>query len=78
MYDPDGVLAAPTSASYTIHDLLSGSVVRVATDMAVSSSVLLTLTEDDTKILSASNKFEPRRITVTGRLRCGRFSNWRI
>jgi hypothetical protein len=64
MYNQSGALAAPTSANYTIHDLRSGTTVRISTALAGGDTVPLTLTEDDTKIINVKNKYEIRRVTV--------------
>ena len=64
MYNQAGALAAPASANYTIHDLKSGGEVRSSTPLAGGASVQLTLSEDDTKIVNAKNKYETRRVTV--------------
>lgn len=61
----DGDLEAPVSATYRIDCLTNGSEVRTDTAISpIASSVEITLTPDDTAIISASNNLEKRLVTV--------------
>lgn len=64
--DKDGAAAAPTAATYQIHDVLSGSQMRAATAITpVAAQVMLTLTPTDNRLLETGQAGEQaRRVTV--------------
>lgn len=63
--DKAGAEQAPASASYRIDDAGSGQAVRAATPiMAPGSTVEITLTPDDNRLLDEANPYERRRVTV--------------
>ena len=65
--DKNGVAAAPVSATYRIHDVLSGTEIRAETAInPVAAQVELTLTPADNTLVSEANSTEPRRVTVVG------------
>lgn len=65
MYDTAGALAAPTSASYRIDDVKSGTQIRGNTALSAASSQTLTVKYSDTAMVDPNNETERRRLTVT-------------
>lgn len=64
--DKAGANAAPSSATYQVDCLTTGTAVRAATAMSAGASVEIALTESDTAIQNAGNATERRRVTVIG------------
>jgi len=63
--DEDGVNAIPTSGVYRLTDLRSGTTIRNWTALpSLAASVEITLTQSDTRILTSTNDYEERLITV--------------
>lgn len=63
--DKTGVAQAPTTLTYRIDDVFTGTEILDDTSVAPGSSVELTLTPEQNRILSATNSVERRRVTVT-------------
>lgn len=64
-YDKNGVLAAPTSATWQVHDVESGSVLQAeAAMLPIASSFELTLTSAINTLIKQVNKEETRRVTI--------------
>lgn len=64
--DKAGVNAAPTSATYRVDCLTTGTAIRAATALPAGASVELTLTKTDNRIVTPANVRERRRVTVVG------------
>lgn len=64
--DQAGANAAPTSATYQVDCLTTGTAVRAATAMGAGAAVEIALTEDDTAIQLAANATERKRVSVIG------------
>lgn len=63
--DKTGSIAAPTSATYTVHDVDSGAEIRTSTVIAsIAGSVELTLNKGDNTVQNTGLKFEKRRVSV--------------
>ena len=69
--DASGNPVTPVSATYSVHDVYSGTELRADTSLTPSSSNLVTLTDDDNVILDTENRFERRRVTVKSTLAGG-------
>lgn len=63
--DKNGEAQAPTTLMYRIDDVLSGTEILTDTSVAPGSTVEITLTPAQNRILSAANSVERRRVTVT-------------
>ena len=66
--DKAGADEAPTSATYTITDVITGTSVRASTPITpIAAQVEITLAPDDNQIyLAAGKDLEYRRVTVIG------------
>jgi len=64
--DRAGDAAAPSSASYRIDCLTSGSEIRADTALPAGASPEITLTPDDNAIVDESHRVESRLVTVYG------------
>ena len=62
--DKAGAAQAPTSATYRIHDVGSGALVREAVLSSPASEVEITLTDEDNTLRNAAAPYEKRRVTV--------------
>ena len=62
--DKDGNEQAPTSATYRIDDVDSGTEIKTDTALSVAASVEITLTPDDNAILDSGQSYEKRRVTI--------------
>lgn len=62
--DEAGLPAAPSSISYRIDCVTSGTEIRDDTAIAPASVVDLGLTPEDTRIVTQSNRIERRRVTL--------------
>jgi len=65
MYGRDGELESPSSAVYRIDDLESGGSIRESTPLPAGHTVDLDLDATDTDIVTAGERHEIHRITVT-------------
>jgi hypothetical protein len=64
-YDKNNNLAAPSSATWEVHDIESGSVLLAATAIApIANTVELTLTPTINTFISSLNDEETRRVTI--------------
>lgn len=63
--DKNGLAAAPVSATYRIHDVLSGTEIRAETAITpIAAQVEITLTPADNTLVNEVNSSEPRRVTA--------------
>lgn len=62
--DKAGAVAAPSTVTYSIHDVQSGAAIRAATPVSAGGSVEIVLTPADNAILSANSEKELRRVTI--------------
>ena len=62
--DKTGVAETPTTVVYRIDDVRSGTEIRGATAVSAASTVEITLSPADNRILSAAQNYEARRVTV--------------
>ena len=62
--DKTGVAETPTTVVYRIDDVRSGTEIRGATAVSAASTVEITLSPADNRILSAAQNYETRRVTV--------------
>ena len=65
MYGRDSELESPSSAVYRIDDLESGAEVRPETALSAGHTVEIDLDANDTDIVTAGERKEIHRITVT-------------
>lgn len=63
--DKDGVAAAPSSVSYRIDCLTTGTAILGDTSVSASATVSITVTAAQNAILG-SRSMERRRVTITG------------
>lgn len=63
-YDKNGVLATPASVEYRVDCVTTGTAVRAATPVTAASSVEIPLDIDDTRIITQTNPYEERCVTV--------------
>lgn len=63
--DKSGALAVPASISYRIDCATTGEAIRAPSAVTPASSIELTLTPQDNRIVTASNRAERRRVTIT-------------
>ena len=63
-YDKDNNAATPSTVTYRIDDLNSGAEIRADTSVSPASSVEITLTPDDNKILDTTSAYEKRLVTI--------------
>lgn len=64
--DENGIAVAPSSGTYTITDVDSGTVITASTPFTPSGTTHdLTITPTENRILTTSNLFEKRKVTVT-------------
>lgn len=59
-----GTEEAPASASYRIDDVATGTQIRAATSLTPATTVEITLTPADNRILNTNLRAETRRVTV--------------
>ncbi|MBI1397054.1 MAG: hypothetical protein GC151_13845 [Betaproteobacteria bacterium] len=64
-YDKAGALAVPSTVSYRVDCITTGTAVRSATSLTAASQVEIHLTSDDNAIQVSSNSVERKRVTVT-------------
>ena len=64
--DKDGALAVPSTISYKIDCLTTGTAILASTSVSAASSIDITLTPTNNTIVTATNSREVRRVTVTG------------
>jgi len=64
--DKDGVAQAPSSASYRIDCMTSGTAIRAVTALTPAATIEIVLTPTDNAIQNQGNPRERRRLTVTG------------
>ena len=69
--DKAGAAQAPASATYRIHDVGSGVLVREATLLDLSSEVEIELTDGDNTLRNAAAPYEKRRVTVEAQYGAG-------
>ncbi len=62
--DKTGVAETPTTVVYRIDDVRSGTEIRGATAVSAASTVEITLSPADNRILSTAQNYEVRRVTV--------------
>lgn len=62
--DKAGAVQAPASATYRIHDVGSGALVREETLPNPGSEVEITLTDEDNALRNPAAPYEKRRVTV--------------
>jgi len=63
--DKEGLPAAPASATYQVHDVLTGDTIRDTTAITPpASQVEIILTPADNSLVSLTNPEELRRVTV--------------
>lgn len=63
--DKAGAAQAPTTMTYRIDDVLTGTEILADTSVAPGSVVEIPLTPEQNRMLSAVNSVERRRVTVT-------------
>jgi hypothetical protein len=64
-FDKNNIMVAPVSATYKIHDVLSGSQILAATPISpIAEQVEITLTPTDNTMVNAHSSNEKRRVTV--------------
>lgn len=64
-FDEDDAPVTPTSATYRIDDVTSGTVVRSATSLTgLGTTKAIAVTKDENKIISEAHVYETRRLTV--------------
>lgn len=63
-YSRAGVLEVPTSATYEIWDVASGAVVKASASLTPGSSIEITLSSDDNRILNQELFREARKVVV--------------
>lgn len=63
--DKEGALAVPTSISYRIDCVTTGTAVLAPTALAAASEVEITITPTQNAIVTSSNATEQKRVTVT-------------
>lgn len=64
--DKTGALAVPSTVTYKVDCLTTGTVILASTSATASSSVEFTLTPTINTIQTSTNQKEVRRVTVTG------------
>lgn len=69
--DKAGAAQAPASATYRIHDVASGDLVREATLTAPGSTVEIVLTDEDNALRNEAAGYEERRVTVEAQFGAG-------
>lgn len=63
--DRDGTPSSPSSATYTVTDAATGTVLRTATAInPIAAQVTITLTPEDNTIVNAAKKAEIRIVTI--------------
>lgn len=62
--DEDGAPAAPSTLTYRVDCLTTGTAIRATTALSPAASVDIGLTPDDSAIVDDSNRMERRRVTV--------------
>ncbi len=62
--DKTGIAEVPTTVVYRIDDVRSGTEIRGATAVSAASTVEITLSPADNRILSTAQNYEARRVTV--------------
>jgi len=63
-YDKTGTLALPASVEYRVDCVTTGTAIRAATAIVPATSVEVALDTDDTRIVTQTNPFEERCVTV--------------
>lgn len=63
-YDLDDALFTPVTAAYRVDCLTSGHEVRAWTDLVPATSVTITLTNDDNRIIDSAHSREIRQLVV--------------
>jgi len=63
-YNKLGVLAVPTSATYRIDDVATSTAIKATTPLVGGSSVELTISPTENRILSQANEYETREVTI--------------
>lgn len=63
-YDKDGVGVSPTSATWKVHDLETGTVLKAAVSLSAGSSVEVELTVPINSLVTSTNQFETHVVTV--------------
>lgn len=64
-YNRAGVLEIPATATYEIWDVASGTTIKASTSLTPASSIEITLSSDDNKILNQELFREARKVIVT-------------
>lgn len=64
LYDRNGVESVPTSATFTVHDVESGTEVVASTALTPAATLNVPLRPVDNRILHPASRRERRRITV--------------
>ena len=62
--DKTGIAEVPTTVVYRIDDVRSGTEIRGATAVSAASTVEITLSPADNRILGTAQNYETRRVTV--------------
>ena len=80
--DKDGDPSVPTSATYRIDCVTNNQSVRASTALTPASSIEIKLAPDDNKIISDTNEYEIRELTVSASYGVGDESHasgkWRV
>ncbi len=63
-FDEAGLPVAPATLTYRIDCVTSGTVIRVDTSVTPAASAIINITPADTRVVSAANRSERRRVTV--------------
>ena len=63
--DKNGNLATPQTIIYNIHCLTNGQEIKGDTNVTPASSVEITITPNENRIIDPNNKYERRLVTVT-------------
>ena len=63
--DKDGKAVAPTSATYRVDDVDSGTSVLSSTSISPAATVELKFAPTETSIIDSTNVYEKRKVTVT-------------
>lgn len=62
--DKDGNLAAPSSATYQINCMTTGTEIKADTALGGGSSVEVTISAAENALIDQTNRLERRRVTV--------------
>lgn len=80
--DKAGAPAVPSSVTYKIDCVTNDASVRIATALTPATSIEITLTPEDNKIIADANEYEVREITVSATFGVGDESHdsaqWRV